>query len=350
MGSVLLRDGPSPQKLTSVDDLVTKEALNTILAFFEPDNDGVGRATCLQMAIYLKSIAMSQKSPSLETIHRLNHTIWRHKRKTHGLTKRNREKVARLSDVRTAAKLLTLPPKIFDALAKIAKPTKRDANVALAALYIELSLMWPARIGNLSKIHLTDNIIRTGKGRTTRVILHFDAAVVKNNKDLEAELPPNSVHMLDLFIQRYRPLLIQTPSSYLFPHRDGGPRHRGVIWGSVTKLTRQHVGVSVNPNLFRHIGVYFFLKAHPGNYEVARRTLSHSSIDTTTQNYAGAEDDAAIRMFDENVLRLREAAPEVLARGRRGRLRPAAAPRKPVARQRPAATPASISTKRGGVK
>jgi integrase len=350
MGSVLLRAGMPPEKLTSVDDLVTKEALDTILGFFEPDKDGTGRVTCLQMAMHLKSIATSQQSPCPEAIHRLKHTIWRHKRKTRGLTKRNREKVARLSDDRTASLLVTLPPRIFAALGKIAKPTKRDANLALTALYIELGLMWPARIANLSKIHLQNNIIRTGKGRTTRVILHFDAGVVKNNKDLEAELPPSAVHMLDLFIQRYRPLLIQTPSSYLFPHRDGGARHRGTIWGSVTKLTRQHVGVSVNPHLFRHVGVHFFLKAHPGNYEVARRALGHSSIDTTTQHYAGAEDNAAIRMFDENVLRLREAAPEALARGRRGRTRPAAAPRKPDARKHPAATPSSISTKRGGTK
>ena len=349
MGSVLLRAGTSPEQLTSVDDLVNKAALDIILGFFEPTKDGKGRATYLQMAIHLKSIATSQKSPPpQEVFQRLGQTIWRHRRKTVGLTKRNREKVVRLKDDRTAAKLLLLPQKIFDALDRKAKPTKRDANVALTALYIELSLMWPARIGNLSKIHLHNNIIRSGTGRSARMFLHFDAAVVKNNKDLEAELPPSAAHMLDLFINRYRPLLIQAPSHYLFPHRDGGPRHRGVIWGSVTKLTDLHVGFPINPHLFRHIGAQFFLKAHSGNYEVLKRTLGHSSIDTTTRSYAGAEDDAAIRMYDENVLRLREAAPEVLARGRRGRARHAATPRKSAARTRPVVPP--VSTKRGGTK
>jgi integrase len=350
MGSVLLRAGVPTEKLTSVDDLVTKEALDTILGFFEPDENGTGRVTCLQMAMHLKSIATSQKSPSPEVIHRLKSTISRHKRKTQGLTKRNREKIKRLSDARTAAKLFTLPPKIFDALGKIKKPTTRDANQALAALYVELSLMWPARIGNLSKIHLTENITRSGTGRTARMFIHFDAAAVKNRKDLEAELPPATANMVDLFIQRYRPLLIKAPSSFLFPHRNGGPRHRGTIWEAVTKLTERHVGVPIHPHLFRHLGVHFFLQAHPGNYEVARRTLGHSSIDTTTGSYAGAEDEAAIRMFDENVLRLREAAPEVLARGRRRRVRPAGAPRKSAAGKRPVASSASISKKRGGTK
>lgn len=348
MASVLLRAGMPAEQLTSIDDLVTSTALDCILAHFEPDERGAGRATCLQMAMHLKAITTSQRSPSPEVVHRLRQTIRRHKSKARGLTKRNREKVMRLTDDRIAARLFTLPPKIFDVLGKIKMPTVRDANLAAAALYVGLSLVWPARVGNLSKIHLTENIIRSGTGRKARMFIHFDAAMVKNHKDLEAELPPDVAHLVDLFIYRYRPKLIQAPSDFLFPHRDGGPRHRGVIWGAVTRLTERYVGAPVNPHLFRHLAAHFFLKAHPGNYEVLRRTLGHSSIDTTTGSYAGAEDEAAIRMFDENVLRLREAAPEVLARGRRRRPRPAAAPNKPTADRHPREIP--VSTKRGGTK
>lgn len=348
MGSVLLRAGTPPEKLTAIDDLVAKEALDIILAFFQPDKDGNGRATCLQMAIHLKSIAVSQKSPPPGAIPRLRQVIWRHQRKTVGLTKKNRGKLAHLGDPGKIAKLVTLPPRVFAALAKIKQPTPRDANLALTALYVELALMWPARIANLSKIHLQQNVIRTGTGRAARMILHFDAGEVKNNKDLEAELPPGAVQMVNLFIRRYRPLLLQAPSDYLFPHRDGGPRHRGVIWGSLTKLTRQHVGVAINPHLFRHLGVQLFLNAHPGNYEVARRTLGHSSIDTTTRSYAGAEDHASIRMFDDNVLKLRDAAPELLARGRRTHPRPAATTRQQAVRKHRSQSPTSASAKRGG--
>jgi integrase len=344
MASVLLRAGMPDEQLRSVDDLVTPAAVDCILAHFEPDQNGAGRVTCLQMAMHLKAITTSQRSPSPEVVHRLRQTIRRYKSRTRGLTKRNREKVMRLADDRIAAKLFTLPPKVFDALSKIKIPTVRDANLAAAALYVGLSLVWPARVGNLSKIHLTENIIRSGTGRTARMFIHFDAAMVKNYKDLEAELPPDVAHLVDLFIHRYRHLLVRAPSSFLFPHRDGGPRHRGVIWGAVTKLTERYVGVPVNPHLFRHLAAHFFLKAHPGNYEVLRRTLGHSSIDTTTGNYAGAEDEAAIRMFDENVLRLREAAPEVLARGRQKRPRAAATPGTPTSAKGPSSAP--ISKKR----
>ena len=348
MGSVLLRAGTPPEMLNAVDDLVVMEALDTILSFFEPAEDGSGRATCLQMAIHLKSIATSQKSPSKAALQKIQKVIQRCQPKTKSMTKRNRAMISRLSGERTIASLLTLPPRIFAALAKIDRPTTRDANLALTALYIEIALMWPGRVGNLSKIHLQDNIIRSGAGRGARMFLHFDAESVKNNKDLEVELPPETAHMVDLFIKRYRHLLIQAPSAYLFPHRNGGPRHRGVIWGSVTTITERYIGVAINPHLFRHLGVDLFLKAHPGNYEVARRTLAHSSVDTTTRHYAGAENHAAFRMYDENVLRLRDAAPEVLARGRHGRAS-SGAPKQPAARKRPA-TLISVSTKREGIK
>jgi hypothetical protein len=32
--------------------------------------------------------------------------------------------------------------------------------------------------------------------------------------------------------------------------------------------------------LLHHLGVHFFLKSHPGNYELAKRALGHSSINT----------------------------------------------------------------------
>ena len=44
----------------------------------------------------------------------------------------------------------------------------------------------------------------------------------------------------------------------------------------------------------------------PGAYESVRRLLGHSSIATTTNFYAGSETAAAVRHYDEVVLRLRE--------------------------------------------
>jgi integrase len=235
------------------------------------------------------------------------------------MVRKNRETVAYFKDDQAAARLVMLPPRLFAELEKVKAPTEREANLALAALYTELALMWPLRVGNMSAIHLERNLSRTGKGPSARVFLRFEAEEVKNDVNLEAELPPPAVRLLDLFIAKYRPLLIHEPSLYLFPARNGGPRLRQTLWATITKLTRRYVGVAVSPHQFRHLAADFYLRARPGECEVVRRFLGHRSINTTTGSYAGDEVDAAIRLHDQNILRLREQAPVVLAHGRRRR-------------------------------
>jgi hypothetical protein len=61
----------------------------------------------------------------------------------------------------------------------------------------------------------------------------------------------------------------------------------------------------VNPHLFRHIGAKSFLDAHPGQHEVTRRVLAHRSIETTIAFYTGCETAAAVRHYDETILKLR---------------------------------------------
>ena len=61
----------------------------------------------------------------------------------------------------------------------------------------------------------------------------------------------------------------------------------------------------MHPHLFRHAMAKLFLDANPGAYEVVRRTLGHRSIDTTTTYYTGLETSAAVRHFDQTLLRIR---------------------------------------------
>jgi integrase len=319
LASVLLRHGVPPDALNSVADLLKPDALDIILKYFEPEKDGSGKSRLFHIAIVLKVINRYLNKDESATKARLQKEIRRHGKKRRGMVRKNRETLAYFKDDQMAARLVTLPPRLFNALAKVKGPTERESNLALAALYIELALMWPLRVGNMSAIHLERNIIRTGRGRSARVFLRFAAEEVKNDIALEAELPPPTVQLLNLFVENYRPLLIHEPSLYLFPARDGGSRSPSTLWSIVKKVTRRYVGVAVAPHQFRHIAADFYLRARPGQYEVVRRFLGHQSIDTTTGSYAGAETDAAIRLYDENILQLREMAPTLLARRRRGR-------------------------------
>jgi integrase len=117
--------------------------------------------------------------------------------------------------------------------------------------------------------------------------------------------------LLDVYLERYRPLLLAHPSSWLFPNGSGGPKSPIALGTQISKFLRRECGLQVNPHLFRHFGAKSYLEAHPGAYGVIRLVLGHRSVDTTTRAYCGTETAAAMRHFDEHVLRLRAQAPPI---------------------------------------
>jgi integrase len=132
---------------------------------------------------------------------------------------------------------------------------------------------------------------------------------VKNDVAIEAELPSDTVKLLDFYLGRYRPLLLTCPSPWLFPSSRDGAKSRHALGIQISKFLLRECGLRINPHLFRHIDTKLYLKAHPGAYGVMRLVLAHRSVDTTTRSYCGTETAAAMRHFDEHVLRLRASPP-----------------------------------------
>jgi integrase len=129
---------------------------------------------------------------------------------------------------------------------------------------------------------------------------------VKNGTDIEAELPKPTVALLDTYLKDYRPLLLDSPSPWLFPGRRGGPKVRNALADQITRLIARKTGLRVNPHLFRHVAAKIFLDRNPGAYGVIRLIHGHTSVETTTKYYCGTETPAAMRHFNEQILQLRE--------------------------------------------
>jgi integrase len=177
------------------------------------------------------------------------------------------------------------------------------------------------RIGNRVSLDLERNILRTrtrGKGVAHLVV---PAAQVTNGIGIEAELPVETVKLLELYLERFRPLLLPHPSSWLFPNGSGGPKRVQTLGLQISKFLRRECGLHITPHLFRHIAAKLYLEAHPGAYGVIRLVHGHTSVDTTTRAYCGTETAAAMRHFDEHVLRLRRQPPPIPKRRRRSRSR-----------------------------
>jgi integrase len=237
-----------------------------------------------------------------------------------GMTAKNRDRLRQFDDRSNIQALLTLPQRVL-ARQKVGNDCSRATALEVqTALAVELLLMIPMRIGNLASLDLEHNIVRTRARGQGVVLLVVPAEQVKNSFPIEAQLPEETVRLLDVYVERYRPALLKYPLSWLFPSSSGGPKSRHTLGLQICKFVRRECGLRINPHLFRHIGAKLYLDAHPGGYGVIRLVHGHSSVDTTTRSYCGTENAAAIRHFDEHVSRLRAETPVMpgrkLGRGR----------------------------------
>ena len=180
---------------------------------------------------------------------------------------------------------------------------QRGAVQAQMAVAVEILLMAPIRLYNLTNLDIERNLIRPGQGKALHIVV--GAGMVKNREPLEYPLPPESVELVECYIREFRPHLKSAENTALFPGVAGGPKNMAFFGTQITRTIYAHTGLHVHPHLFRHIAAKLFLDANPGAYEVVRRVLGHRSIDTTTGFYTGLETPAAVRHFDKTILRLR---------------------------------------------
>jgi integrase len=200
-----------------------------------------------------------------------------------------------------------LPQRLSKQLSRAGTPTPAEALRVQTAVAIELLLMVPMRVGNLVALDIDRHIIRSV--RRGAVHLSIPGSQVKNGFDIDAVLPDETVKLLDLYIDRFRPVLLRHPTSALFPGDRSGPKGKATLSKQISRCIEAECGLKVNPHLFRHIAAKLYLDAHPGAYGVVRLINGHHRVDTSTKYYAGFENQAAIRRYDEQILKIRTDAP-----------------------------------------
>jgi hypothetical protein len=170
---------------------------------------------------------------------------------------------------------------------------------------------------NLTRLHLERNLQRTRSG-----ILHLviPAAEMKNNQAFETILPPSTTKLIDMYLERYRPLLLTTSNPWLFPGVGDRPKSCERLALQVTECVRKRCGLQVHLHLFRHLSAKLFLDANPGQYGIIRLLHGHRSVETTTKFYCQIAATAAVKAYDRHVTRSRTgtSSPYTAAGGLRG--------------------------------
>lgn len=307
IAGALRRKGLDISDLRSLADLFQPENVAAAVEFLR-ERTGQDQSSMLHhIATQAIAIARHHAGFSEREIGRLKNLQRKVLLKKDGLTSKNKERLAQFQSEANQHRLLCLPIKTFHRLGRHEEVQQRDALDAQCALAIEILLFAPIRRRNLVALNLERHIHIQKDRSQTRVFISIPAQEVKNAVDLDFELPPESGEILKTYINRFRPRLLNgTDAGWLFPGgQEGAHKAPEQFARNVTAFVRRETGLEINLHLFRHITAMLYLNAHPGSYEVVRRTHGHKKIETTTSHYTGLETAAATRQFDGAILQQR---------------------------------------------
>lgn len=300
----LVASGTPLSEIDRLAVLVMPDNAKRLLNHFVDRNEGETSSMIYRIAHVLTLIAEHGCGADAKTIQRLKRFRKQLVLKRDGMRPRPKEALRQFSDRTNIEKILTLPLVIFRRIQRKTSPTRKDALLMQVAASLELLLMRPIRRKNLVELQLSQSIIRTGRD----LFIRLPSDQVKNSVDLDYKIPRESADMLDFYVKKMLPLLGPNPNGWLFPGEDGIRHKSGEQLGRhFSKTIREMTGLYFFPHLARHFGAFLYLNKNPGAFEVMRRVLAHKSITTTTQSYASFDDDAALRLFDELILGMRDA-------------------------------------------
>lgn len=318
--SAAIHGGVARDRLQSLADLCRPDVARVALSFLMDRNGGDKGPQASDMAHLIHTVAgVWARSPEADFKVLRGFSRKLHHRQD-GMTETNRARLMALVSPKARRALVTLPDRLRDQA--LALPMSfRSALMMQKAIAIGILLVAPVRLGNLvaldRHVHFVRSLSGPLSGQDSWQLFH-EARDVKNGVELHLPLPGWIMDMVDLYMDRYQPLLTEDRTcSLLFPSRGGGVKHDSGFRTLIKTAVLREAGLHVNPHLFRHFSALLFLRAHPGQYESVRQLLGHKSIQTTHTFYACFEQDMAGRMYNAVIEKERTAMPKLTGKAAR---------------------------------
>src|SRR5258706_12909824 len=174
-----------------------------------------------------------------------------------------------------------LAQRIWLEMRKRNKPTPDDARIMMAAVAIELLICTMIRLGNLAGIDLKKNFWSAKPATGLNTHLFFDGSEVKNGQPLRLELGANTISLIDDFKKRWWPLLVNGPTTELFPLGPDDAKREARLRHLVSSTVAKYLDIQVTPHPFRPIGCELYIDRNPGDFETLRRILGHRRLETS---------------------------------------------------------------------
>ncbi len=303
IAGALMAKGTPIETMTSLSAFVDGDAPKTALRFFVDRNHGERSSSIANVAHVLVLIARDVVHVSPEALEKLKVLRKRLSVQPRGMKSRPKNALRPFVDQKNIEKILLLSQQIHARLKKKKPLTLADARLMQVAVALELLLMRPIRRQNLVDLRLGEHVLI----KNDAMFVVIQAEDVKNSVELDYLIPGESAKLVEFYIKKVLPLFGPNPKGWLFPgDRPERPKSPEQFGRNFTRVVREATGLSIYPHLMRHFGATLYLREHPGAFEIMRRVLGHKSLTTTTQSYASFEDDAAVRLYDQLVLRIRD--------------------------------------------
>jgi integrase len=202
-------------------------------------------------------------------------------------------------------RLLNLPDKLWRQLTRDLKTSRRGFVELQSGLAIEIELVAPLRMHNLSAL-VFDEHIQWPNGFDKSAWLVIAAEETKNRIPLEFELPQTLSERLATYRNQIAPRVTGVRPNHLFVAWNGKPRTQATVALAIEKTVLKYVGVRLTPHQFRHLAAKIILDQNPGAYELVRQLMGHKNIQTTIKFYAGIDTGRAGRPHIELVSKLKK--------------------------------------------
>lgn len=219
--------------------------------------------------------------------------------------------------MRSATEILDWALTVLEDVSTLRGPAARAAVRYRDALMIAILITCPIlRRRNLVAITLGEHL----RQRAGAFVLNFEAGETKNKKPFDVPVPPELSEYLDLYLDRFRPVLLgYSQCDRLWISSTGVAMSAMAIYHRITKVTRRAFGTAINPHLFRDCAVTFVAVEDPKHIGIAPHMLGHDSPRTTHRYYVRARSLEASRRLHDSIETLRRDLPGPRAVTRRRR-------------------------------
>jgi integrase len=181
---------------------------------------------------------------------------------------------------------------------------KRKAILYRDGLMIALLAARPLRLRNFLGLVLNDTLVRLGN----QWLIQIPAADTKTKEPIELLWPATLIAPLETYLACHRVVLGRwtcPTDGPLWLSANGLPMTRNQTYMRVTARTRDGLGRSINPHLFRDCAATSVAIDDPDHIGIASRLLGHRAASTTERYYNHARSVEASRLMQQHILALR---------------------------------------------